>query len=1223
MHTHLLVKSHYSFYEGTSKVPALLAAAKEGGAHSLALTDRDNMYGAYEFSKLAKKEGIQPILGVQLRLQFGEKPDDTGYMVFLAMNEEGYKNICRLMIEAQHPNEDGVCDGIVKGKSLAKHTEGVIALSGGEDGVLVRMLQKGLDKQAEQMASFLQARFGDRFYLQINRSGTEMDDPEIDQALVSLAINPKFGGKHADGTAFKGIPAVGTSEVRYTTEDRHVAFEILQAIKQSRKVEISDDGVSGVFKGRYHMRSRDEMEGLFSDMPEALQNANYIAQRCSFMVTDRAPILPSFTDGETSEIEELRRQAEEGLEDRLKDRGLTDEKRAEYSKRLDYELGIIENMGFPGYFLIVSDFIKWAKEQDIPVGPGRGSGAGSMVAWALLITDLDPFEFGLLFERFLNPERVSMPDFDIDICKDRRDEVIKYVQRKYGEEQVSQINTFGEVKSKTALKDVARALVHPQYGVYGFGELNTLTQMLPNKDGSPEPMALKDAYENSQDFREQIDSSPKMRALYDRSRMVEGVYKSTGMHAAGVIIGDRPLHDLVPIRWDQEAKMPVSQFNMKGSENTGLVKFDFLGLKTLTVIKTALGFIKQTRGEDIDISKIPLDDDAVYEMMREGKSVGVFQFESGGMQKVLRDVRPTRIEDLIAVNALYRPGPMDNIPHYAACKNGKAEPNYPEPVDRTKPFLEETYGIMIYQEQVMRVAQEVAGYSLGGADLLRRAMGKKIASEMDAQRAKFVEGATKRGTSKAKANELFDTIAKFAGYGFNKSHAAAYAYVAYQTAWLKCHYPAEFFASLLSYEEKAERMALIKDDMAAFGIEMLPPCINASIGFFSPEADRKSEGGFGIRFGLTAIKGISGEMKAFFEARNQKVFSSLKDFASRGAGHFNKSALESLAAAGAFDGLDDNARRAVAEINWHLKNAKNDKRQASMFGGGMLEDNLPADIVEMKDWGNRLEREFSVVGFYFKEHPIDHYLPKLRRKGVKPLLEHYAMMDEQEIAEANGKLVCVMLDGVFVKDSRKGNRYLRLVGNEKMSPITAMFFPPRFDNQGPSLNKVHEIGKTAIANKVPVVMRVNIVREDGEGNSSLFLRDIVLADEIAQDVRGDLTIRCDMNEFADTSESAKIKVEAARKLKNGQISESEKVEAVAKADAIRIRSGLAQLNAYLEQVKAETDQEASGVSQVRLELMKADKFEGGKLLNGKFLITNAVEGKLKTMDGITGLVEVL
>ncbi|EPX83486.1 DNA polymerase III subunit alpha [Salipiger mucosus] len=1221
MHTHLLVKSQYSFFEGASKVKDLLSAAKDKGAHSIALTDRNNMYGAYELSKLAKKEEIQPILGVQLPLKFGTDASDIGYMVFLAQNENGYRNLCRIMREAQKPNEHGTIGYVVGGRLLAEHSDDIIALSGGEDGVLANMLRKDMREETRQMVTFLQGVFGDRFYLQVNRSGTELDDPEIERQLVEIATDTSFGAKRADGTSFSGVPVVASSEVRYTTPDRHDAFEILQAIEKNRKIEIDETSVSAQTAGRYYMRDRNEMEALFADMPMALQNANHIARRCSFIVNDRDPILPSFTDGNTSEIDELRRQSQEGLVNRLADRDLDEAERKKYEDRLEYELGIIDGMGFPGYFLIVSDFIKWAKERDIPVGPGRGSGAGSMVAWALLITDLDPFRFGLLFERFLNPDRVSMPDFDIDFCPDRRDQVIEYVQEKYGAEQVSMINTFGEFKSKAALKDAARALMHPQFGVYGFGELNTLTQMVPKQETSAEPQPLADAYENSEEFRRQIDESTKLKALFDKAKLIEGLYKNTSTHAAGVIIGDRPLQDLVPIRWDEETGRAVSQFNMKASESTGLVKFDFLGLKTLSVIKTAVDHVKRTRGKEIDISKVPLDDEAVYAMMREGNSIGVFQFESEGMQKVLRDVGPTRMEDLIAAVSLYRPGPMDNIPHYAACKNGKVEPTYPEPVERTKPFLEETFGIMIYQEQVMRVAQEVAGYSLGGADMLRRAMGKKIASEMDAQRVKFVEGATERGTSKAKANELFDTIAKFAGYGFNKSHAAAYAYIAYQTAWLKAHYPAEFFAALLSYEDKAERMAAIKDDMAVFGIEMLPPSINRSTAYFRPEEHEDSTGGFGIRFGLTAIKGISGEMTDFFATRQQAPFASIKDFADRGAGFFNKSRLENLAAAGAFDDLDENGRRALAEINWHLKNAKKDQRQASFFEG-MIEDSLPKDLVEMKDWGNRLEREFEAVGFYFKEHPIDHYLPKLRRKGVKPLDEHVRLMQESGRGEKTGALVCVMVDKALIKESKKGNRYLWVAVAEKMSAFSAPYFGPR-GGKGPPMDKAHEVAAAAQANKAPVVVRIDLVFKGDNEDMDIFLRDIAPADDVASDIRGDLTIRCELEEFADTSDSTKIKMDADRQHRDGKISDEDYNRALAHAEQIRVQTGLKELRDYLDQVKSETDQDASAASVVRLELMKGANFEGGKVLDGKFMITNAVESRLKSMDGIAGLTEAI
>ena len=1220
MYVNLATKSDYSLQEGASKVADMVKRAQALGFEALALTDRSAMFGAYDFSKLAKKAGILPIIGVQLPVAFGEgRGRKKGYLVFLAQNELGYRNLCRIMNDALRPDENGRMDGCVKPHKLADYAEGIIVLSGGEDGLLPEMLKSDKPDLALKSAKWLKGLFNDRFYIQINRTREVRNEVEakVEAGLLELANEKRFKLVRDGEIVFRGIPVVATAEARYATPDRHDAYEILMALNATKKLDISGGTIIRQQPNEYHLRSNEEMQRLFADMPHALENTRQLAQRCAFMVTDRKPILPPFeSESGRSEIEELRAQSLEGLEQRLERvENLTAERRKEYFDRLTYELDIIEGMGFPGYFLIVSDFIKWAKLKDIPVGPGRGSGAGSMVAWALLITDLDPFEYGLLFERFLNPERVSMPDFDIDICMVRRDEVIQYVADKYGRENVSQIITFGEVKTKNALKDTGRILVDANHGGYGFGETNELCKLVPNEDGSAQPMKLAAAMENAPDFRDAIRKSAKLTTLFEQACKIEGLYKTTGSHAAGVIIGDRPLDELIPISWDDKGK-PVTQYNMKGSENVGLVKFDFLGLKTLSVIKLTVDMIKEGIGKEIDISAIPTDDAAVYEMLAEGYSNGVFQFESAGMQKVLKQVRPTRIEDLIAVNALYRPGPMDQIDHYAACKNGTAEPHYPAPVERTKPFLEETFGIMVYQEQVMRVAQEFAGYSLGGADLLRRAMGKKIASEMDAQRKTFVDGGVERGSTAAEANQLFGTIEKFAGYGFNKSHAAAYAYIAYQTAWLKRHYPAQFFASLMSFEtHKPERMALIRDDMTYFDIEMLPPSINRSNPLFAPEKSNGSKGGWGIRFGLTAIKGISGEMEGFVRERAKGPFRDLKDFVRRNDKFVDKNQLTKLVEAGAFDEFDRNRRRTLALLDFHAK-GQGPKGQASMFEE-IIDETIPPELLEQKEWGNKLDREFTSVGFYFGTHPIDHHLPKLRRKKVIPIAEHKLEMEAQRKAEKHNCRICVMVDGVFQKTSRFGKQYLQVKLSEKHHAFTAPFFGTR----DLSVIEAAERFRAAQVNRLPIIISGAIVLQDDGQNIDVKIFDMFDIESFLADVRGDLHITVDVKEIQDLPETAQMKIKASDDLQRGAISRAQYEKIMRDAMVQKIQDRVKTLRAYLSDIRINDENDPEAIK-IRLALYDGELPLEQKALAGKYLVSAAVEGRIKAMDGVTSVQEI-
>ncbi|MBC7140725.1 MAG: DNA polymerase III subunit alpha, partial [Rhodobacteraceae bacterium] len=785
---------------------------------------------------------------------------------------------------------------------------------------------------------------------------------------------------------------------------------------------------------------------LFADLPEAVENTVEIARRCAFAAQKRAPILPKFAD---DEVQELRRQATEGLKARLAviPHAAPVE---DYEKRLEFELGIIEQMGFPGYFLIVADFIKWAKDHDIPVGPGRGSGAGSLVAYALTITDLDPLRYSLLFERFLNPERVSMPDFDIDFCMDRREEVIRYVQERYGREKVGQIITFGALLSKAAIRDVGRVLQMP------YGQVDRLSKLIPVE--GVKPVSIEKALADEPRLREAARSEEVVRRLLDYAQQVEGLLRNASTHAAGVVIGDRPLDELVPLYQDPRSDMPATQFNMKWVEAAGLVKFDFLGLKTLTVIQNALDLLKR-RGIEVDIGLIPLDDAKTYELYASAKTVAVFQVESSGMMDALRRMKPTCIEDIVALVALYRPGPMENIPTYCDVKNGVKELESIHPsIDH---ILSETQGIIVYQEQVMEIAQVMAGYSLGGADLLRRAMGKKIAEEMAKERPKFIEGATANGVDRKKAGEVFDLLEKFANYGFNKSHAAAYAVVSYQTAWLKANHPVEFMAGVMNCDiHLTDKLAIYAEEVRrGLGIAIVPPCVNRSQATFSV-ADGQ------IVYALGALKNVGVEaMKLIVEARGAKPFATLFDLARRAdLKRIGKRPLEMLARAGAFDQLDPNRARVFGGLDalTAYSAAIHEGRasaQVSLFGEAgddLPEPRLPA----CDDWlpAERLAEEHQAIGFYLSGHPLDDYAPALKRKGLLTLAEL------QQKAERDGAAVArvgVLVSGLQDRKSARGTRFFRMNISDPTGQVSGMaLFPEDFDNCRRVFDQTHQVVMT-------------------------------------------------------------------------------------------------------------------------------------------------------------------
>jgi DNA-directed DNA polymerase III (polc) len=1221
----LHVHSDYTLSKGASKVKEMVARAAKLSIPAMALVDEGNMYGAFQFSKYAADAGIQPIIGTKLWLSLDDK-GLKGSIILLAQNATGYANICNIL-SASHRPHDGTKggEGIIDTDVFDQHLDGIIALTGGRDGCVWRFLEAGRDSDAEDLLTYLRGIFCDRLYVEISRTGDE-DEEEvaIEEKLIDLAYDaPAL--ECADGVVRNGVPLVATSEAWYSVESRNDAFEILKAVESQSSVKISDNGVIAKSKRRFYLRSLDEMNALFEDIPHAVTNSALIAKRCAFKVEKRDPILPPFDAGTgRTEAEELKEQSRTGLAQRLKDMLIPEDQHETYWERLEFELGIIEGMKFPGYFLIVSDFIKWAKAHGIPVGPGRGSGAGSLVAYALQITNIDPIPHGLLFERFLNPERVSMPDFDIDFCQDRREEVIQYVLRKYGADYVALIATFGEIKSKTALKDVGRVARSDEFGEYGFGEMDRLTKLIPMDKANPKPLKDAMADNDSPQFREMVESDRKYKLLIDNAMKIEGLFRSQGSHAAGVLITGVPLSTICAIGWDDKKQMGVSQFNMKDVEPAGAVKFDFLGLKTLSVLRETVENIKNTTGKVINLDLLPLDDAATYQMLADGETNGIFQFESDGMKKWLKALKPDRFADLVAMTSLYRPGPMDMIPHYVDCKNGVAKPEYPEPVEETKLFLEETHGIMVYQEQVMLVAQKVAGYSLGKADLLRRAMGKKIEAEMITQRAEFVAGAVEQARKKAEAqgaefdrdrvakaaDHLFDHIAKFAGYGFNKSHAAAYSLISYHTAYLKRHYPAQFFAAFLTYEvEKPERMAKIKEDMDNFGIPMLLPDINKSATRFKPE--EYQPGKFGVRFGLMAIQGISSDLPILVEARSKGEFKSLEDFYKRAGAQFNKGQFEKLAEAGAFDLLAKNRASAANVLGFLSRGGrKANPNQGDLFGGE-LDIAVPAETADIAEWGNKVDREFKAVGFYFGEHPMERYESKLRKIKVKRKSSLIQWMKENGRAELTNKRLAGLVDSYRSGISKKGNPYLVADFLEKSDTFTVWFYGDR-----KKLDELQNVLRNATIARRPVVVLGHVVIRD---NNSISIQgeEAYDAETLMAEERGRIRIIVDRDHVMPAAEEAHKVREATAQLERGEISaeDVERIRALTKVEGIKRKA--ADINAAVGRLRADNDPQAVPV----IITLKIGEAERNVELEGKYLIDQAAENSLKSIDGVVQVAE--
>ena len=1014
---HLRVHTEYSLLEGATRLKKLPELCKANDMPAIALTETNNLFSALEFSVLFKDNGLQPIIGCQIDFRFTDMGSErrarmTAPIVLLAKDELGYKNLMKLSSEMYVQNDDEKVE--ISIETLERHADGLICLTGGSRGPLGQMILGAQDKAARDLLLKFQNIFSDRLYLELQRhpqgAGLPKEENDTEPFFIEMAYD-------------LSIPLIATNDVYFDNIEMYEAHDALLCIADGAYVDQQEP--RRTVTNQHYFKTQEEMAALFADLPEALESTVEVAQRCAFMATCRDPILPLFA---SDEITELNRQAKDGLKNRL---AIISHAApvSEYEERLDFELKIIEQMGFPGYFLIVADFIKWAKENDIPVGPGRGSGAGSLVAYALTITDLDPLRYNLLFERFLNPDRISMPDFDIDFCMDRREEVIQYVQQKYGHDKVGQIITFGALLSKAAIRDMGRVLQMP------YGQVDRLAKLIPVE--GVKPLSIEQALAEEPRLKEEAEREEVVDRLLNYGQKVEGLLRNAATHAAGIVISDRPLDDLVPVYKDSRSNMPATQFNMKWVEQAGLVKFDFLGLKTLTAIQNAIDLIiasgrslhqsadgrqlfQPIENAENQINTIPLDDKSTYDLYASAKTVAVFHVESSGMMDALKRMKPTSIEDIVALVALYRPGPMENIATYCDVKNGVKDRVSIHPmIDH---ILEETQGIIVYQEQVMQIAQIMAGYSLGEADLLRRAMGKKIKAAMDAERPKFEAGAKNNGISTKKASEIFDLLEKFANYGFNKSHAAAYGVVSYQTAWLKANHPLEFMAGAMNCDlHLTDKLAQYVDEVRkGLKLPFISPCVNRSQPKFSVSENS-------LVYGLAGLKNVGLEaMGGLVNVRNNKVFVNLFDFARRlDLRKIGKRPLEMLVQAGAFDVLDNNRHRVFKSLDALVaySAAINDQKmskQVSLFGDGG--DDLPEPVLpSVSDWlpAERLSREFSAIGFYVTGHPLDDYKSAFKVNQILTI-------EEVEEKALSGPCL-VKIAGVVVgrqeRKSARGNRF--------------------------------------------------------------------------------------------------------------------------------------------------------------------------------------------------------
>ncbi len=1036
---HLRVHSDYSMIDGLAKVKPIVKRAAELGMPALALTDFTNLCGLVKFYFAAHDAGLKPIIGADFKVQSQEMGDELFELTILAANNEGYKNLTLLISEAYqrgHVQHQPVIDK----EWLIKHREGLIILSGGRTGDVGRALLKGNQQLTDACVTFYQTYFSDSYYLELVRTGRIDEDAYLHFA-VELA-------ERCD------LPVVATNDVRLLTADQFDAHEIRVAIHDG--YTMVDPNRPKLYSEQQYLRSEDEMCELFADIPEALQNSVEIAKRCNVTVRLGEYFLPNFPTGDMSIEDFLVTKSQQGLEERLEflfpDPEVRAQRRPEYDERLEIELKVVNQMGFPGYFLIVMEFIQWSKDNDVPVGPGRGSGAGSLVAYALKITDLDPLEFDLLFERFLNPERVSMPDFDIDFCMDKRDLVIDHVAEMYGRNAVSQIITFGTMAAKAVIRDVGRVLGHP----YGF--VDRLSKLIPAEPG----MTLEKAFEVEPQLGQAYEADEEIRDLIDMCRILEGVTRNAGKHAGGVVISPTTITDFAPLYCDAEGNNPVTQFDKNDVETAGLVKFDFLGLRTLTIIDWALGMINPRRAEQgldpINIAAIPMADKKSFDMLQRSESTAVFQLESRGMKDLIKRLQPDCFEDMIALVALFRPGPLQSgmVDNFIDRKHGREAVSYPDEKwqhESLKEILDPTYGIILYQEQVMQIAQVLAGYTLGGADMLRRAMGKKKASEMAKQRAVFEQGAIDNGVDGELSMKIFDLVEKFAGYGFNKSHSAAYALVSYQTLWLKAHYPAEFMAAVMTADmDNTDKIISLVDECHRMNLKLLPPDVNKGLYRFNVD----DEGA--VVYGIGAVKGVGeGPIGNIISAREKDGhFKDLFDFCARiDTKKVNKRVLEKLIKSGALDRLGPNRAAMLATLDDAIKAAsQHHKAQASgqedLFGvlteAPEEVEHAYANIAEAPEsvW---LEGERETLGLYLTGHPINAYISELKHYTT------WRLKDAQQTGRDKVASVAGLVIAARVMTTKRGSRIGLMTLDDRSGRMEVMLFTDALDRYMDLLEK--------------------------------------------------------------------------------------------------------------------------------------------------------------------------
>ncbi|MFG0771683.1 DNA polymerase III subunit alpha [Vibrio plantisponsor] len=1036
---HLRIHSDFSMVDGLSKVPPLVKKVAEMGMPAMALTDFTNLCGLVKFYGTAHNCGVKPIIGADFTMRSEEFGDELTRITILAKNNVGYKNLTLLISEAYlrgHVQHQPVIDK----EWLIKHAEGLIILSGAKQGEIGKALLKGNQPLVDKCVEFYQTYFADHFYIELIRTGRADEESYLHFAL--------------EVAEKEGLPVVATNEVVFLTEEFFDAHEIRVAIHDGYTLE--DPRRPKLYSPQQYLRSEEEMCELFADIPEALQNTVEIAKRCNVTVRLGEYFLPAFPTEGMLETEYLVKKSEEGLEDRLEflfpDPEVRAQRRPEYDERLKVELEVINNMGFPGYFLIVMEFIQWSKDNDIPVGPGRGSGAGSLVAYALKITDLDPLEYDLLFERFLNPERVSMPDFDVDFCMDKRDQVIDHVAEMYGRDAVSQIITFGTMAAKAVIRDVGRVLGHP------FGFVDRISKLIPPDPG----MTLEKAFKAEPALPELYNSDEDVKELIDKCRILEGCTRNAGKHAGGVVISPTTITDFAPIYADSEGNFPVTQFDKNDVETAGLVKFDFLGLRTLTIIDWALGLINPRMEREgkapVRIESIPLDDPASFRVLQNSETTAVFQLESRGMKDLIKRLQPDCFEDIIALVALFRPGPLQSgmVDNFIDRKHGREAISYPDETwqhESLKETLEPTYGIILYQEQVMQIAQILAGYTLGGADMLRRAMGKKKPEEMAKQRAVFEAGAIKNGVDGELSMKIFDLVEKFAGYGFNKSHSAAYALVSYQTLWLKTHFPAEFMAAVMTADmDNTEKVVGLVDECIRMGLKVLPPDINSGLYRFNVDETGA------IVYGIGAIKGVGeGPIEAIQEAREKGgYFKDLFDFCARiDLKKVNKRVIEKLILAGALDRLGPHRAAMMASLNDAVKSASQ-HHQAEAFGQadmfGVLTD-APEEVeqkyTQVPEWPEKvwLEGERETLGLYLTGHPINAYLKELNRYTSCRLNEATPTRRDQSITVAG------LVIAARVMTTKRGTRIGLMTLDDRSGRMEVMLFSDALERYGELLEK--------------------------------------------------------------------------------------------------------------------------------------------------------------------------